>query len=319
MDAIKLLETLKFVKPNNAEFTPPTVKHLIFTIKAIKRLWENVSEIGFTYLCPRNLNQDPLENFFGCIRLQRGRNVNPNCFSFISSFKTLVINNFMSPHSPGANCEPDEHDGTISTLRQFLEVEDEDHHSMDTSEEDENEQPPQLPAECSYLGHQSQVYVAGYLAKKILKSTNCEHCRVQLITTNILPDHTLINYKTYPSSTLLNPDTVFIILYKKFAAIAHFYVATICTDQTSKISMKLSSKIDKWINNPFVCVEHNLFVIFKENFFPFYLNTWVKNVNKILKGIDSRNVDDKIKTAALKEAQKHGRYAKSLAAQKQLQ
>lgn len=53
---------------------------------------------------PRAFNQDSLENYFGKIRKQRGRNVNPTCQQFTESYKTLLVQEIVA--SPrGGNCE----------------------------------------------------------------------------------------------------------------------------------------------------------------------------------------------------------------------
>ena len=75
----------------------------------------------------------------------------------------------------------------------------------------------------------------------------------------------------------------------------------------------------KFVENPFSCKKHDLFSEYKTYFLFFYINTWIKNVNKILKGLHNRNIDDKVKEAAFIEAKKHGRFVKSIATQKQLQ
>ena len=70
--------------------------------------WKKLHLVGFKKHCTRNFNQDPVENFFACIRMQGVRNVNPTCTSFKNSLKTLIVNNFSSKNSPMANCEHDD-------------------------------------------------------------------------------------------------------------------------------------------------------------------------------------------------------------------
>lgn len=55
----------------------------------------------------KNFNQDSLENIFGAMRALGYRNNNPTCASFSSSYRTLILNNQMSAHSPGNNYEED--------------------------------------------------------------------------------------------------------------------------------------------------------------------------------------------------------------------
>ena len=323
-EAIQVLRSIKFLKPgSNKEFTPPTVGNFIFTINAVRCLWQNLGDLGYQYLCPRALNQDPLENFFGCIRLQRGRNVNPTCQSFVASFKTLLVNNFMSPHSPGSNCEEDETEGSISTLREFLEDTGTHHYSHQPPQnfeesEDENEEPPRTPP-LEFLEIQTQAYVAGYVAKRILKRTKCDNCRVQLITNDNLPAHELIKYRTYAHAELLKPGTTYINLFNACASIAHFYIPQFCLKyKINKFQEKLSYKISKFVRNPFHCDQHDLFKTFKAIFLTFYIHAWTGNVNKILKGEDERVINDDIKEIALEEAKKHRKFIKKVDQSKQL-
>lgn len=120
VEAIKVLDTIIFSKQGQGEFVPPSIKNWQATIKMFRYLWQQMEKDGYDYLKPRKFNQDPLENFFGCIRAHGVRNVNPTPASFISSFKTLVINNFSSVHSPGANCEEDSNI-SLNNLKSFLE------------------------------------------------------------------------------------------------------------------------------------------------------------------------------------------------------
>lgn len=48
-----------------------------------------------------------------------GRNINPDCFHFFNSFKTLLLNNFSSIKSKDTNCQQNKID-TLSNLKSFL-------------------------------------------------------------------------------------------------------------------------------------------------------------------------------------------------------
>lgn len=179
IEAIKMFETIKFYKSNGHKFTPPTVKNWVHTLKGLRYLWPKLNGVGFNSLSLRNLNQDPLENFFGNIRSHGVRNVNPNCSSFINSFKTLIINNFLSPHSPSSNCEEDD-SFTLNSLKSFFRpVPTHDIPQFEISNVD-------IP-----IFHKTQTtlekkgklsYIAGYLAKNILTQFgNCTCCKKELV------------------------------------------------------------------------------------------------------------------------------------------
>ncbi|KAJ8966123.1 hypothetical protein NQ314_003730 [Rhamnusium bicolor] len=79
----------------------------LISIRAIMSLWRNLKAKGLKFLSLRNLNQDPLENFFGQIRQHGVCNTNPTCHQFVAALKTVVVNNFGAPLSRGNNCEED--------------------------------------------------------------------------------------------------------------------------------------------------------------------------------------------------------------------
>lgn len=71
-------------------------------------------------LITRHINQDSLENFFGCIRATGYKNINPTCTGVGAAYKVLLINNLSSRQSLGRNCE-DTCDGQLLfTLQQFI-------------------------------------------------------------------------------------------------------------------------------------------------------------------------------------------------------
>ncbi|KAI4465126.1 thap-type zinc finger superfamily [Holotrichia oblita] len=140
-EAIRVLKSIHFVSDNKSDHIPPSIKNWQSTLERLKYLWTNLNRKGFEFLCVRNLNQDPLENFFGSIRAHGLRNINPTPTSFQASYKSLLINNFMSTHSPGANCEEDDCEGALHSLKRYIyEVPEED----DISSVDilDDEEPP---------------------------------------------------------------------------------------------------------------------------------------------------------------------------------
>jgi hypothetical protein len=95
---------------------------------------------------------------------------------------SLLINNFVSSHSPGANCEEDENKGTFDSLRHFIETsQGPDNPTVEivVETEDAAELPQRDPAP---LLIQTHAYISGYMAKKILKQVGiCKTCRSDLL------------------------------------------------------------------------------------------------------------------------------------------
>ena len=69
----------------------PCLENLIGTLEGFKLLWKKLKSLGFKSFNTRNLNQDPLEIFFGNVRSHDVRSNRPTCFQFESIFKSLLI------------------------------------------------------------------------------------------------------------------------------------------------------------------------------------------------------------------------------------
>lgn len=125
-DSLKILSTMQFVGKNGKAVRVPTLKNWSTTIRGkliYKHLkfkivrngiinfyflgFQTLSKIlwnkGIKSLLPRHLNQDSLECFFGAVRSVGC--LKPTCSIFISFYETLLLNNLVSSHSLGANCE----------------------------------------------------------------------------------------------------------------------------------------------------------------------------------------------------------------------
>lgn len=95
------------------------MKNWIWTIKGFQYLWNKLKD-NFKFLCLRNFIQDPLENLFGSLRSHGIRKINPTPEQFVNTLKSLTINNLLSQHSPGSNCEVDDNE-LLNNLRNFLQ------------------------------------------------------------------------------------------------------------------------------------------------------------------------------------------------------
>lgn len=91
--AIKRLSNMRYVDPKTKLPVKciPSLKNWVFTLRGFQKIWKIVESKGIRFLKTRNINQDPLENFFGLIRSHGRRNINPSCSQFCGSYKTLLI------------------------------------------------------------------------------------------------------------------------------------------------------------------------------------------------------------------------------------
>ena len=115
-ESLTVLESMNFKTK-----VPPTIKNWIATIKGFQYLCKKLLNQGFRFITLRSFNQDPLENFFCQIRSHGLRNINPTCYHFQTSFKSLIITNVISSHSVGANCQGDDCQNSTN-LKQLLSL-----------------------------------------------------------------------------------------------------------------------------------------------------------------------------------------------------
>lgn len=76
--AIQMVKNWKFKRFSKSgqllQSKPPSQMGWLISLRAIRGIWGSVHSKGLTKLSPRSLNQDPLENLFGCIRSGSGCN-----------------------------------------------------------------------------------------------------------------------------------------------------------------------------------------------------------------------------------------------------
>lgn len=300
-EALRVLKSAKFFK-GGKQFVPPSLKNFIHNIEAVKHIWNNLKKKYITSLCTRNLNQDPVENFFGCIRSQAGRNINPSSSSFASSFKTLLVNNMASCHSPGMNCEDDENEGLLQNLRNFLSADvpgPRTPHSVEVACYIKGEENFNFNSNknVSIIGHELNSYLSGFIVKKLLKKISCSDCIEDLVN---------VNDSNQGTPSVLHPDartnacSKFKRLFSRSCQIINYFLPKICSRKN--LSNILKIKLDSYVLDKFEwsCARHK--TDFRKHFLnlllKFYIHSWVKNINKILKGQDNRNIHDEVKKKA---------------------
>ncbi|KAH9632255.1 hypothetical protein HF086_002890 [Spodoptera exigua] len=159
-------------------------------------------------LGPATPNSDPIENFFGSIRSQGCRNVNPTPDGFEAAFSSLLINSLTSVHAAGANCEVDD----CHTLHKVLITSGgcKEQINCDLSEIPDIEFTPlEDKSDPRIVG--GLQYVSGYYIKITKKKVfkGCNECKKDLMS-NQKPEY--LKYREYankkwlcsPSNSLLN-------------------------------------------------------------------------------------------------------------------
>ncbi|CAH2104627.1 unnamed protein product [Euphydryas editha] len=202
-DMKRFFVTLKFIGSSRK---PPSQEGWIWTINAVERLWRNlVQKHHIKSLATRRLQQDALENLFGCIRGNCDSNTNPTCGQFVAGLKTAVLSNLAHMGTSG-NCETD-NNVIINNFDTFLSVSQPKQQTNNDSvasasltttsalysEVDEaiNTNDPEIQA-CAY--------VAGFIIKK-LPVNNCEVCRKIFVSDTIDINHLFVSNREYETDS----------------------------------------------------------------------------------------------------------------------
>ncbi|XP_011859285.1 PREDICTED: uncharacterized protein LOC105556783 [Vollenhovia emeryi] len=178
-DAIPYIKAMRYVHPVSKK--PLTgylcLKNWIKTLEAFQYLWRVWKKKGFKQLRPRYINQDPLENFFGCIRSTGCRNINPTCTNFCAAYKILLINNLSSRHTIERNCE-DICDGhLLFSLKDFITEASEDDTKNDEVEEEESARIVETPEERNKKNHlRNESAYSALLRKDLLVKAPFKYC-----------------------------------------------------------------------------------------------------------------------------------------------
>jgi len=194
---------------------------------------------GFKYLETRNLNQDPLENTFGVIRLHCGSNNNPTVGQFVDALKTSIINGLAFRDLGNTNCEDDKTE-LLDNLHSFLEECDASvpHPSTNHGTGTDGavsihvaEQVQQEEVLYCNMKLLSVAYVSGFIARRVLRGINCDDCTTCLTSPMLLETNAFIYFKeyeedkqllTYPSEKLVETVGASItLLESKMAKVAH--------------------------------------------------------------------------------------------------
>jgi hypothetical protein len=150
---------------------------------------------GFNYLETRSLNQDPLENTFGVIRLHCGSNNNPTVGQFVEALNTSIINGFAYAGLRNANCEGDDTE-LLDNLHSFLKESCVSRPNLSTNHGSETlfdgvfgfriaEQMQQYVNDVN-MDLFSVAYDSGFIARHVLRAVRCDDCKACLIPSDVV-------------------------------------------------------------------------------------------------------------------------------------
>lgn len=196
------ISSMKYIGSRNS---PPSQDGWIHTMNAIERLWKNLSTKNIKTLCTRRLNQDALENCFGCIRYNCGSNYNPTIQQFVAGIKTAIITNLRHTGQK-KNCE-DDSAVLENNLKTFLmcDQQQEQQESTDNTDLDFEALLADAVEAVEEATPESQAcaYVSGFIFKK-LRHNKCQQCRNAFLTDLTEAIHIFTSFREYDDNTRLN-------------------------------------------------------------------------------------------------------------------
>jgi hypothetical protein len=161
---------------------------------------------GFDCLETRSLNQDPLENTFGVIRLHCGSNNNPTVGQFVGALKTSIINGLAYTGLRNASCEGDDTE-LLDNLHSLLKESSASRPNPSTNHDGET---IYYGLSGSHIAEQVQrevndvdmdlfsvAFVSGFIARHLLRAVRCYDCKTCLVSSVMFPTDAFMYFKEY--------------------------------------------------------------------------------------------------------------------------
>lgn len=189
----------------------------------------------------------------------------------------------MAPHSVNANCEDDECDGALDTLKNFIidevpiDVEAAPFEPLTHDLHFSQEEPDELRIK-------THSYISGYVLRKLLRQTNsCAYCKESLSASNISSEHDIIIARSYKNCNMTCPSSNFRKLFTETTKVMSTVLNTVC--ERTNVSRHLIDVTQEYVSlDLFSCPQHDLKNVFLKTVARIHTHSWVKTVNRILNG-----------------------------------
>ncbi|XP_049877377.1 uncharacterized protein LOC126374703 [Pectinophora gossypiella] len=280
-EAIQHLKKMKFVDGSGKEKSVPSIKNFITTLESYMRLWQILKGQGVKLLRPRFFSSDPIENFFGQVRAYNYRNNDPNCHSFQSTFKSLLITRFLQFHKDTFNCEDDPANPILNLKQLFNEKESSGPGHSVSSIEKIVEQ-----ARRERINMHSWAFTAGWVVRKLQLS--CDVCK-KSFTSDENDLHEWISHREFSKNKnrLCYPSEGAVRCFGAVISETNEYLEN--NGHNNNILQNIKSLIVSKYSFDFInCTEHRSRVLEKFIIITirFSVMNWCNVINRILKGTD---------------------------------
>lgn len=289
-EAAQIFKSVRFYCNKKKIFVkPPTVKNWSDTLSRFVYLHKYLFSFKYQFITPRVFNQDALENFFGCIRSHAIRSTKPNACNFVSSFKSVVINKMSNYHSNNFNCENEGSSGNpLEFLCNMVSERASNSGRRPQLQKDEAELtdiaiPDNIPIVNTRVAKNIQVYLSGYISKRLRKGLTCKSCLRNIVTKNDIENSELLLSREVRKGILTRPNPNFNYLVGRCIALVSYLLPQVCYKKNVTIILIdcLKKNLPTKIIN---CRDHNLDERFLTILTDFLLYHYCNTVNKILRG-----------------------------------
>ena len=172
---------------------------ILSNIDALRCLYSDIVLDGpLSYLCTYKLSQDPLEHFFGLVRVRFGSNNNPTPYQFKSVYKRLLIG-ISDKLVKYGNVNLLDSDNLIALIPT---AEDRINYVLEYYDCDEFEFDDVSSVCHSEFKSHVLDYISGYVVKKLFSKISCHLCRSSLKSEQrdgLIKTFDLGQYMVYPS------------------------------------------------------------------------------------------------------------------------
>lgn len=236
----------------------------------------------------RNLNQDGLENLFGCVMSCSQVVASPISTQFRSGYTTSLINNLTSSNSIYTNCENDASVPLLQNIHELI-AQYEKSASNDNGVDSGNRgnmcdidglnpegidiDPLFTVPDMNFLDSKGMVYESSHICRKLVQKVDCQDCLCTILT---VQEDDSLSFKS--------PSDTFIQIFKSLQNVINDIIPRLCAEKSLK--KKILSLLETLRIEKIGCSEHAdvIMLNLKELCIHFGIVLFCQNINNILSG-----------------------------------
>ncbi len=235
------------------------------------------------------MNQDGLENYFGCVRSRCHNSSSLIAAHFRAAYASTFVTNFSSVHSMKSNCEQDISTPLLTKAHEFYlkynNVVQRNDSNADDSIDDGNNSDVFDPLhnftdnDFNVINSEAISYVSSSVCDKMLKIIKCSDCR-ETLEASMIDDTVNFEECDIPKQ----PSDLFNTNFRKLLCGMNDVLPDICAEKN--LRKKLIDQLDKIEILSMGCSEHceEVETNMKEQTAFYGIVTFTKNVNDLLSG-----------------------------------